>query len=238
MQEFETIATFTLPSELIVAKTKLESEGIECRVLDELTVQSYNFLSNAVGGVKLQVPKSEFDKAYSILLHGGFIKEDNGDLNFIERLLGDSSTLKKAKIFRLVFFGIFGLVVVGVMGALYINMPTDYERLTGEKWCLDHLIYENEVYYPNTLSDIPRLTISGYCSEFITFDSVGNINIPGFNSRSINGQWSLVGDQIIISKTDTLEFVFDGSFDFEMRRNELILNSGTTEMICIKPPEY
>jgi transketolase C-terminal domain/subunit len=40
MDDFITIATFVFPSELVVAKSKLESEGIECRVLDELTVQS------------------------------------------------------------------------------------------------------------------------------------------------------------------------------------------------------
>ncbi len=46
------------PSELAVVKSKLESEGIECKVLDEHTVQVYNFLSQAIGGVRLQVAES------------------------------------------------------------------------------------------------------------------------------------------------------------------------------------
>src|SRR6185437_8815829 len=62
-----TIASFALPVEAHLARTKLESEGIEAHVADE-NIVSINWLySNAVGGVKLQVPESQADRARQIL---------------------------------------------------------------------------------------------------------------------------------------------------------------------------
>jgi len=66
MNDFITMATFTLPSEMVIARSKLESEGIECQTLDELTVKSYNFLSNAMGGVKLQVRSLDISKRLNL----------------------------------------------------------------------------------------------------------------------------------------------------------------------------
>lgn len=115
MQEFETIATFTLPIELAVAKTKLESEGIECRVRDELTIQTDNFLSNAIGGVKLQVLKSQFDHAYQLLLAGGFINENKPGPSFIERKSRDPLFLKKLNFWMIAFFIFIGVILLGAV---------------------------------------------------------------------------------------------------------------------------
>lgn len=66
-ESFITLATFNLPVEAHLAKAKLESEGIEARIGDE-NIVSINWLySNAVGGVKLQVPASQAERARQIL---------------------------------------------------------------------------------------------------------------------------------------------------------------------------
>ncbi len=110
--EFKTIATFSLPSDLYVAKSKLESEGIECRVLDELTVQSYHFLSTAVGGVKLQVVSKDADKAYSLLLEGGFVKAEALEQSYVERKFNNPAFLKRFKFIALLFFAFIALLVL------------------------------------------------------------------------------------------------------------------------------
>ena len=66
--EFITIHIFQLPTEAHIAKALLESQGIDVFLKDEHTVQSHNFLSNAIGGVKLQVKEIDVDKG--ILLSG------------------------------------------------------------------------------------------------------------------------------------------------------------------------
>ena len=64
-----TVLTVTYPHELAIIRGRLESEGIECFVQDELTVQVNPFYSNAIGGIKLQVRESNYDKAVEILEH-------------------------------------------------------------------------------------------------------------------------------------------------------------------------
>lgn len=72
---FITVAVFSLPQEAYVIRSKLQAMGIEVMLKDELTVQVDNFLSNALGGVKLQVRESALELARPILLEAGLIKE-------------------------------------------------------------------------------------------------------------------------------------------------------------------
>lgn len=67
MQQLVTIKTFTYPHEAYIIIGKLESEGIYTFLRDEMTVQVHNFYSNAVGGVKLQVPSEDVERALAIL---------------------------------------------------------------------------------------------------------------------------------------------------------------------------
>ncbi len=72
MKNFVEIATFTLPHELAVARTLLESYEIECVVKDELTIQVHNFYSNAIGGIALNVPQEDIQQAEKLLNEHGF----------------------------------------------------------------------------------------------------------------------------------------------------------------------
>lgn len=65
-----------LPHELVILRARLESEDIECFVNDEYTVQVYNFYSQAVGGVKLQVYSRDVERALPILTDMGYYKEE------------------------------------------------------------------------------------------------------------------------------------------------------------------
>lgn len=76
MNKWETILTFTYPHEAHMAKSYLESNRIEVMIKDEMTAQVYNFYSNAIGGVKLQVKKSDFEAGLKILQNGGYINTD------------------------------------------------------------------------------------------------------------------------------------------------------------------
>lgn len=62
-----TIATFDEPLKANMAKIKLESEGIGCFLAGENFVATYWLLANAEHGIKLQVKKSEAERALEIL---------------------------------------------------------------------------------------------------------------------------------------------------------------------------
>ena len=65
--EFCKIATYQYPSEAMIFKGKLESEGIEVFLRDEMTINTDPMVSNAVGGVKLFVYQEDKEKAEAIL---------------------------------------------------------------------------------------------------------------------------------------------------------------------------
>ncbi len=73
MDDWKTIITFTLPYEAHLAKGYLDSEGIESMIFDEVTVQMNFLYSNAIGGVKVLVRESDWDRGIEILKKGGYI---------------------------------------------------------------------------------------------------------------------------------------------------------------------
>ncbi len=67
MESLVTVRTFTYVHEAAMAKSLLQSQDIYCFLKDEFTIQANPFYSNALGGVKLQVPASEAQRAATIL---------------------------------------------------------------------------------------------------------------------------------------------------------------------------
>ena len=60
---FKTLAVFEYSTGAQITKSKLESEGIEVILTDAITIDADPLLSQAIGGVKLQVHIDDFNKA-------------------------------------------------------------------------------------------------------------------------------------------------------------------------------
>jgi DNA-directed RNA polymerase subunit RPC12/RpoP len=75
MDNWKTILTFTHPHEAHIAKGYLESEGFETIIQDEITAQVNNFYSSAIGGVKILINETDYEKGIKILQKGGYINE-------------------------------------------------------------------------------------------------------------------------------------------------------------------
>ena len=77
---FTTIARFQYSSEAHIVKGKLNSEGIDAFLVDDMTIDVDPLVSHAIGGVKLKVPTIQLEKAAQILesVHKYSI-DDNGN---------------------------------------------------------------------------------------------------------------------------------------------------------------
>ncbi|GAB1855264.1 hypothetical protein MHTCC0001_00970 [Flavobacteriaceae bacterium MHTCC 0001] len=64
---FKTIARYQYSSEAQIIKGRLESEGIQVFLSDNLTIDTDPLVSNAIGGVKLKVLSRDALKAQHIL---------------------------------------------------------------------------------------------------------------------------------------------------------------------------
>ena len=76
MNEFITIKTSTLVSDLAVAKSYLESENILCFIKNEHTAMLQPFFSN-YSGAQLQVLREDAEQAIKLLIEGGFASKDD-----------------------------------------------------------------------------------------------------------------------------------------------------------------
>ena len=65
--EFVLLSSYTNYVEAHIARGVLEEEGINCWLKDENTVTIDPILTNAVGGIKLMVAKSQSERAWEIL---------------------------------------------------------------------------------------------------------------------------------------------------------------------------
>lgn len=69
-----TVGHYSLPYEAHLGRARLESEGIDAMVVDEHTINMQWMLSDALGGVRLQVNEEDESRARAILA------EDRSDL--------------------------------------------------------------------------------------------------------------------------------------------------------------
>ncbi|USA42193.1 DUF2007 domain-containing protein [Spongiibacter taiwanensis] len=62
-----TVARFSFPYEAQIARARLDAEGIPAFVADEQTINMQWLFSNALGGVRLQVPSAYEARAREVL---------------------------------------------------------------------------------------------------------------------------------------------------------------------------
>ena len=116
MTNYRIIATFTYPSDITIAKSTLKANEIDCYVRDELTIQVHNFLSNAIGGIRLEVPEEQYDNAIQILIESGFqnfIVENNLSDNDVEY------NNKTKKILKTIIKIVFIICLLWISVAIY-----------------------------------------------------------------------------------------------------------------------
>ncbi|MGB7395273.1 MAG: DUF2007 domain-containing protein [Pricia sp.] len=65
-EKFFTLAAFDYPADVQILKGKLESEGIPVFLRDENTLNSDPLITNAIGGVKVQVYTQDRERALEI----------------------------------------------------------------------------------------------------------------------------------------------------------------------------
>ena len=75
MNELVTLRSFNNATEYELAKSYLESAGIECYGKDELI--NWAYLGNVDGGVKLEVREEQAEEAVQLLMEAGYLKKED-----------------------------------------------------------------------------------------------------------------------------------------------------------------
>ncbi len=113
--------------DLVVLKSRLESEGIYCRFKNELTAQVLNHIPSFL--VELQVPEEDVPRVREIMIETGDLLPENSKLVCpkcsSENVKMRISVIKKIKLFFLILF------------TLNINVPMDKLFKKAKYYCKD-----------------------------------------------------------------------------------------------------
>lgn len=247
MTNWNIIISFTYPHEAHLAKGRLESEGIEVFIKDELTAQVNNFYSNAIGGVKLLVKDSDYDNAYKILIESGYIIEKGTTPSKFwtrfDKLTSKLPLIGKSIIELRLLILVALILLVLIIPIFLLALPSTREKLTGKSWCVEKILYNGRELKTNSV-DIGLGINNTDCPEKMTFSENGMAFFPGMNSYDDIAHWELRNDSIIISsmlnesnlnfgenkhnasKEDTIKnTIYLRAYKLEIRNNTIKLQS-------------
>ncbi len=234
MDELVTIKVYSYQYELAVIRGRLEVEGIESFVQDELIVQTNPLYSNLVGGIKLQVRHKDVEISLRILQEVGHSDTHSiSDEIFLAKFEKHQKTSWFKNISSAYGLLIFATLIIGsiVTAIYYITKPSIYEMLTERTWCVKTVRYLNKNFRPYTNAYI-TFSGPGFCEETIRFNAKNKIELPGFNTESIIGRWDYQNDSVRISNCNNFDYLYNGLFYADFINGGLILKSSTTEIIC------
>lgn len=253
MDNWITIISFTYPHEAHLAKGKLESEGFEVMIKDELTAQVNNFYSNAIGGVKLLVKESDYVSARQMLIESGYIKEQIGEPNKFftrfDKLTSKLPLIGKSIIeLRLIIFVALTLIII-IVPIVILSLPSTTEKLTENSWCVDKIYYKGLELSPYTLG-IKMESEYDNCSETMKFRENGVVDFPGINSNSERARWELRNDSLIITnwsigndftigenleiiekKDSVMKSIYHGAYSLEIKNNVIKMQSDSLTIV-------
>jgi len=199
MENWIEIISFTYPHEAHLAKIKLESEGIQTKIKDELTAQVNNFYSNAIGGVKLFVKESDSKRTLEILKESKIIIDSK-----TEHIISERKSKSRILTAKMLYYFSALVLIIAVGAILYsiLNLPTTHEKLIRTNWCFNSMYYNDYEFFPNTVKPEGnskfKITMVGECTEFITFMENGIVLLPGFDSDRLKANWKLDGKKLTI----------------------------------------
>lgn len=241
MENWIEIISFTLPQDAYLVKGRLESEGIDITLKDELTTQVYNFYSNAIGGVKLLVQEKDYDRAYKILVENKYIqveeKKINKFLKNFDRLTSNLPFIGKSILELRLLITVTVFLIIIIVPIALLSLPSTSEKLTNNIWCTESIYLDGKKIKLNPYG-IHFITRFNSCSESIEFRKNGEIIISGVGSYPILNNWELINDSIIIRQnnlhTDTTtdkiivnewNSIFAGKYKLDISGNYIKMKS-------------
>ncbi|KJD33832.1 hypothetical protein PK35_03525 [Tamlana nanhaiensis] len=119
-ETFKTIARFQYSTEAQIIKGRLEADGINVFLCDNITIDTDPLVSNAIGGVKLKVLSSQVEEAQQILSSiKKYSTDDEGNNMNCPSCKGEKivliSTIKDLKSLFAFIFALIGNLFVTVL---------------------------------------------------------------------------------------------------------------------------
>lgn len=230
--QWVTIGTFPHGIDSIFIEHELAEHGIAYNKLDETTIQVVPHLSQALGGVRIQVMPNDVDQALEILRVAG-VEMEIGQPGSSLLLSFDRST-RSLPVIGSVSLGWRFLLVIGVFFALlgilayWLFAPSLSDQLVARDWCVVAMDQNGSPVEIGTTGQW-RVTTND-CPERIVFSSNGTVRFPGIGTHEINASWELVKNLVRVYDADTLSNIYEGEYDVRVDDFRMVMRSPTTSI--------
>lgn len=234
MHDLITVAEFTWPTDAAIPKGLLDAAGIENQLKDELTVQVYNLYSNAIGGVKLQVPSDEYERAREVLREGGFIQEgpseDHSVWLELDKITKQIPLLGKIEVLMARLLVLVTIVLIVVIAPIVISaQPTLHDKLIAQDWCVERVQVNGTDVEVNS-ADVHL--VASNCPERLTFAKNGAVLLPGFGTNVQSVSWRIEGNALHFDELISHLDIYGEPFTVMVTNEYLTLRSNTTTIYC------
>ncbi len=227
MDNWVQIITFTYPHEAHLVKSKLEAEGIETLIRDELTAQVNNFYSNAIGGVKLLVREHDFERARQILVEAGTIvpqvHEESAFMRKLKKVTAAIPFIGKYPMEIRLIFMVGILLLLLLIPLALLSLPTKTEKLISRDWCIVKLMYLGHEI-PVHSSAVELIDPYYKCRHYIRFRQNGTVTFPAIRGeKPAIGHWEVVDDSLkidIVPGDVRIQVDHEGNIEFDDGLND------------------
>lgn len=236
MTSFVSIISAYSASELYMLRSRLDFEGIECYIKDELTNQVNPLYSVATGGVELMVRKEHYTSALRVLLECGYeIPKDNSRIELFFAKFHAKTTniplIGKLSVHTRFLAMTVSLIVLSLACIYYMLKPDLYETLIEKRWAVRLIDHNGQIYKPKTHGTF--IQTAGESIETIDFWPNTRVYLSGINTPAEFGIWFLSGDHMTISGVKELGEIYNGTYEVSVSfRGELTIANEQTVIRC------
>ena len=235
MDKWITVLTSSSPQRLWTIRGRLESEGIECFIKDELNVRSSHLYSKELGRVKLRVLQEDGERVLAILKELGYLEHEPARpdlLSVINKKTTNFFLLNKLAVTKRIIVLVFlGSLILGTI-LYFIFSPDTCEALTSTSWCVSKIYFNSKLIRPKTQNAFYVIIRADNgktlnCEE-LDMRKDKDVVLPGINSSSIWGKWVFNDDKTVTIRADSLGSIYNGVYNVDVSYMDLTLKSKTT----------
>jgi len=238
MEDWITIISVGLPLDAQLIKAQLDLHEIEAEILDEMTTDIAPFYSQAMGGIRIQVQKKNFQAATELLHHLGHLKNETRKINpFFTAFITFSEKiplLNKLRIELRLLLIITAILAIFIVPIVLLNQPKLVDKISGKNWCVTEVYYQNnEILVDDTYGGL----YLNNCNTSLEFDINGSVNMSIYKGLTPPISWGETDDGLflIVNKNNPRwpgKPYFEGEYRIKIEGKRLELWSKTIYIVC------
>ncbi|MFT5780152.1 MAG: hypothetical protein ACI837_003113 [Crocinitomicaceae bacterium] len=238
MQNWVTVLRVELPMDAYLTRSQLEFENIEVQILDVLSIEAVPFYSGAMGGIRIQVRENQVNDAIAVLKALNKItdvkKKRNRVIEVLDSISAKIPIIKNLRIEARILVLISFVLLIIIIPLAYKPGLTLTDKLITGQWCVSRVTLNGKEL---TLEKRDVLLYLNDCSDFLSFNTNGTLQLPDYDNVARIKSWNEYMDGIYLhsdhrSDNSNKIHAFEGKYEVILEGQRLELRSDSVFIQC------